>query len=307
MYGENGMTEHPKTIFRILVSACNCCIKKHMKMTMKKALFFFAAMIFPFFLNVAAVMAQSSPKSGLTVFAAASLTESFREIGKTFERAHPDVEVTFNFGGSPQLARQILDGAQADIAAFASAKQLRPLAQAKLIHGRAAQIFVHNRLVIITPSDNSAGIHSIDDLARPGLKITFADSSVPAGQYALQFLDNAAKSRKDLAPGFREQVLKNVISYEENVKAVYNKVLLGECDAGIVYASDISRDSSRRVQQIPISNDQNIVADYFIAVLNTSRVAETAKTFVDFVLAHEGQEILSRYGFQSVINTDSTK
>jgi molybdate transport system substrate-binding protein len=242
--------------------------------------------------------AQADPPRQLTVFAAASLTDAFRAVGRSFERDHPETAVVFNFAGSQQLARQIVEGADADLFASASTKQLRPLVDAKLLTRGSVRIFAHNMLVIVTPQENSSGIESIDDLARPGVQIVLADSSVPAGQYALQFLDKSSSFRRDLSPSFKERVMQNVVSYEENVRAVLTKATLGECDAGIVYTSDVSGDTLHRVHQVPIPADQNIVSNYAVCSTSRSRQPQIADEFIRFLLSDEGQRILQRFGFQ---------
>lgn len=112
---------------------------------------------------------------------------------------------------------------------------------------------VNNLLVVILPADNPAGINSLQDLARPGVRLILADSSVPAGQYSLVFLDNATQSA-DYSPDFKDRVLKNVVSYEENVRAVLSKVALGEANADIVYVTDAAADKEVNLATIPIQD-----------------------------------------------------
>ena len=232
----------------------------------------------------------------LTVFTAASLTEAFTELGEQFEAQHPGATIVFNFAGSNQLAEQINQGAPAYVFASANRAQMQVAIDGGRIVSGTQQTFVRNRLVVIYPKDNPAGLATLQDLAKPGVKVVFAAKEVPVGQYSLDFLDKAAQ---DAAYGitFKEGLLANVVSYEENVRAVLSKVALGEADAGIVYTSDISGDNADQVGRIDIPDPLNTIATYPIAVLNDSPHPESAQAFVDLVLSPEGQAVLERYGF----------
>lgn len=232
----------------------------------------------------------------LTVMAAASLTEAFEELAQLFEAQNPGVEVTFNFAGSQQLAQQIVEGAQADVFASANQKQMQAAVDASRVDEAAIQTFAHNRLVVIYPEDNPAGIDGLKDLARPGLKLVMAAKEVPVGQYSLEFLEKAGQEPA-LGPSFQQAVLKNIVSYEENVKAVLNKVALGEADAGIVYTSDVTGEAAGKIGQLIIPDELNVIATYPIAILEDSQHATQAQAFLDFVLSPSGQEILAKYGF----------
>ncbi len=238
----------------------------------------------------------------LNVFAAASLTESFTEIGQAFESAYPGVKVAFNFAGSQQLAQQISQGAPADVFASANTKQMQVAIGDGRIGSGTEQAFVSNRLVVIYPNDNPAGLAALKDLANSGLQLVLAAREVPVGQYSLDFLDQSAR---DAAYGesYKAAVLDNVVSYEDNVKTVLNKVVLGEADAGIVYTSDLSGDSRSKVGQIEIPDELNVVASYPIAPLTDSPNPQIAKAFIDSVFSPEGQRILAKYGFIPV-NSD---
>jgi molybdate transport system substrate-binding protein len=232
----------------------------------------------------------------LVVFAAASLTEAFGELGTAFSAAHPGATVTFNFAGSQQLAQQLASGAPADVFASANKKQMQVAVDAGRIVSGTEQPFVHNRLVVIMPSDNPAGITALTDLAKPGLKLVLADAAVPVGQYSLDFLAKAS-AQPDYTSTFSETVLANVVSYEENVRVVLTKVQLGEADAGIVYTSDITGDARDQIALVDIPDDLNVIATYPIAPVGDSAQPELAAQFVDLVLSPEGQQVLAAYGF----------
>jgi len=240
---------------------------------------------------------QSDNPQTLTVFAATSLTEAFTKIGQEFEAGHAGVKVEFNFAGSQQLAQQLAQGAQADVFASANQAQMDAAVSAGRVDAGTAEIFARNRLVVIYPKDNPASLTRLLDLAKPGLKLVLAAKEVPVGGYSLQFLEKASQS-SDFGGYFGGNVLANVVSYEENVRAVYSKVALGEADAGIVYTSDIPKDEAR-VGSLEIPDELNVLATYPIAPLQDSPNPELAASFVEFVISPAGQAILSEYGFSS--------
>jgi len=232
----------------------------------------------------------------LNVFAAASLTTSFTEIGKAFEAKVPGITVTFNFAGSQQLAQQINSAAPADVFASANQAQMDAVARGGRIDQGASKPFVNNRLVVIYPKANPAGIQTLQDLAKPGVKLILADKSVPVGQYSLNFLDNAVKD-PTLGAGYKDAVLKNVVSFEQDVKSVLTKLTLGEADAGIVYTTDAATGAAGKISQLAIPDRLNVIAVYPIAVVNDSPNLPSAQAFVDYILSPDGQAILTKYGF----------
>lgn len=231
----------------------------------------------------------------LTVFAAASLTSAFGEMGKAFEAANPGVTVKFNFGGSQTLRTQIEQGAQADVFASANAKEMDTLVTGTLVSTDAAKVFLTNQLVVILPAKNPAGLKTLADLSKPGLKLVLAAKEVPAGNYALQVLDKLDKS---IGAGFKDKVLANVVSYENDVKQVVAKIQLGEADAGIVYVSDSV--AVPELQKIDINAENNVIAKYPIAALSKSSNPALAQAFIAYVLSDEGQATLKKWGFLPV-------
>jgi len=245
--------------------------------------------------------ATAQAPTTLTVLAAASLTESFTELGKTFETNNPGVKVAFSFAGSQQLAQQLDQGAPADVFASASPKYMTAAITSKRVNKEDAQTFVKNRLVVIFPKDNPADLTVLKDLAKPGLKIDLEDKAVPAGQYSLDFLDKAVKD-PGFGASFKAGVLKNVVSYETDVKAVVSKVSLGEADAGIVYITDYNA-ASDKLGKLDIPDALNTVATYPIAPISDSKNPDLAKTFVALVLSPEGQAVMAKYGFVPAAGT----
>lgn len=223
----------------------------------------------------------------LTVFAAASLTESFSEIAAAFEASHPDVDVILNFAGSNTLRAQIEQGARADVFASANTREMETLVTNGLVKD-SPQILLTNRLVIIMPTNNPAGLNTVDDLVRSGLKLVLAAEEVPVGRYSRLMLENVGTN-------FKSQVLENIVSNENSVKQVVAKVQLGEADAGIVYASDAV--AAPELQVIDIPSNWNVAAEYPIASLKNAPHPELATEFVAFVLSPEGQAVLQKWGF----------
>ena len=228
------------------------------------------------------------PAQSLTVFAAASMTESFGELATLFEASHPNVNVILNFAGSNTLRAQIENGAPANVFASANTKEMDALVTSELVAADAPQLFLHNRLVIITPTTNPANLASFDNLARSDLKLIFAAEEVPVGKYTRQMLANAGTE-------FSEKVLANIVSNESDVKQVVAKIQLGEADAGIVYTSDAVAAPELVVIEIPAVF--NVLASYPIAPLTD---APLAAEFVNFVLSPEGQAILEIWGFTPI-------
>lgn len=232
----------------------------------------------------------------IIVYAAASLTDAFGEIASDFQAQHPDARIVYNFAGSQQLAQQLGQGAPADVFASANARQMEVAIEARRVVSGTPQPFALNRLVVIVPADNHAGITTLQDLAKPGHKVILAAAEVPVGAYSLDFLKKASAS-VEFGPTYSETVLSNVVSYEENVRSVLSKVVLGEADAGIVYSSDVSGDSADQVGQIEIPDELNTVANYPITTVADSRNPAMAQAFVEYILSAEGQAILAKFGF----------
>jgi molybdate transport system substrate-binding protein len=218
----------------------------------------------------------------ITVFAAASLTDSFTKIGDAFTKANPDAKVTFSFDASSALVQQIAQGAPADVFASADQASMDRLTTAGLA-GTAPAIFATNLLAIIVPKGNPKGITGVADLAKPDLKVVLCAPEVPCGKYATQILTSANVS---VTP----------VSLAQNVKGVVTPVTAGEADAGIVYVTDV-RAAGARAEAVDIPTSINVVASYPIATVKTSTKQDVDQAFMDYVLGDEGQAILKEDGF----------
>jgi molybdate transport system substrate-binding protein len=225
---------------------------------------------------------SSTVTGALTVFAAASLTESFTELGDDFEAANPGVRVAFNFAGSSALARQIDSGAPADVFASASTATMEQVGEAGGLTG-AATTFARNELEIVVPKGNPAKVTGLTDLGRADLKIALCAEQVPCGAAAKQVFGTAGVTA---APD----------TLEQDVKAALTKVKLGEVDAALVYRTDVKAAGSE-VEGIEFAEAAEAVNDYPIAALAKAPNAVAAKAFVDFVLSDAGRSVLSGAGF----------
>jgi molybdate transport system substrate-binding protein len=223
----------------------------------------------------------STPGGTITVFAAASLTAAFTEIGKDFEKTYPGSMVKLSFGGSSTLVTQIQQGALGDVFASADQPNMKKAVDAGLIAG-SPSVFAHNRLEIVVAAGNPKHIAGLSDLAHAGLVVVLCAPAVPCGRYALQALQQAGVAVKPA-------------SLETDVKAVVSKIALGEADAGIVYVTDVKA-AGATVQGVEIPLGQNVVADYPVAVLKDSQNAPLARALVSYLLG-PGQQTLARYGF----------
>jgi molybdate transport system substrate-binding protein len=239
---------------------------------------------------------QTAQGKQLTVFAAASLTDAFTEIGQNYHTNHSDTKVTFNFDGSQILQTQIENGAYADIFASASNTQMNALKSQGLMNNSTVNVFAQNKLVVIIPKSNPANITTLADLAKPGVKIVIGTQSVPVGNYTLQVLDKMANDTA-YGPDYKNRVLANVVSQEPNVNNVVTKVALGEADAGFVYQSDVPLKQKDQVDKIVIPDKYNVIAQYPIGILKQSKDRALAQDFINYVNSPAGQAVLQKYGF----------
>ena len=232
----------------------------------------------------------------LTIFAAASLSEAFTEIAEEYKALNPGSEVAINFAGSQQLAQQLSHGASADIFASADYQQVENVINFGRVADGTELPFIQNQLAVVLPEDNPGGILEFKDLEMPGIQLILADAAVPAGRYSQEMLDRASAD-VEFGDQFKGNVLENVVSYEENVRAVLTKIILGEADAGIVYLSDFIGASEENIKMVTIPDEVNVTASYLIAPLMDSGNKDHGMNFIQLVLSPNGQEILTKHGF----------
>jgi molybdate transport system substrate-binding protein len=220
--------------------------------------------------------APSDAATRLTVFAAASLTETFPTI---------DRKPRYSFGGSDQLAFQIRQGAPADVYAAASPTYTQLLYRQGLLDRPV--VFATNRLIVLVPRSNPGHVRSVYDLRRPGLEVVIGDPTVPIGAYTRRVLRTL---------GIASDVLENVVSQATDVKAIVSQVALGQADAGLVYRTD-SEPAASRTRTIALPRSAQPPVRYELALVAHGNHRDAAQAFVDEVLSTRGRAALQRAGF----------
>lgn len=226
--------------------------------------------------------ASSDGDRTLTVYAAASLADTFDQLGEDFEEAHPGTTVAFNYGGSSGLAQQLTEGAPADVFASADQRNMTKLTGAQLNDGEP-MVFATNTLTLVVPTDNPADITSFEDLRKDGVKLVTCASEVPCGS-ATQTVEKA------------NGVTLEPVSEEGSVVDVLGKVTSGQAEAGIVYVTD-AMSAGDKVTTVDLPKADQAVNEYPIVTLKDSKNAELAAEFETFVTGPEGEEALKKAGF----------
>ncbi|WP_281918350.1 molybdate ABC transporter substrate-binding protein [Nocardia sputorum] len=220
----------------------------------------------------------------VTVFAAASLTETFGELGKQFEAAHPGVEVVYSYGASSALAQQIIQGAPADVFASAAPKNMQQVRDKGEV-ATAPVTFVRNRLQIAVPKGNPGRISGLADFGKTEPKFALCAEQVPCGAAAAKVFETGGITPQ---PDTREQ----------DVKAVLTKVTLGEVDAALVYRTDVEA-AGDKVEGIDFPESAAAINDYPVAPLAHAPNAAAAAAFVDFVTSEKAKPVFVAAGFDT--------
>jgi molybdate transport system substrate-binding protein len=229
----------------------------------------------------------------LTIYGAASLKGALAAAKPVYEAANPGVTLTISTDASSALATQIEQGAPADVFLSADARNPQALVDKGLAAGPPVT-FATNELTVIVPADNPAGIKTSADLARPGVRIIAAGDEVPITKYASQLVANLAKE-PGYPAGFDAAYHANIVSKEDNVKAVVAKVELGEGDAGIVYVTDAM--ASKQVATVDVPDAANVIATYDGVTLKASPSLDAATAFLTWFAGPDGQGVLGTFGF----------
>lgn len=241
-----------------------------------------------FVVNYVVTWVPEGSTPSIRIFAAASLTEPFEELVRSFSPDEDATKAALHLAGTSTLAFQILEGAGADVFASADHAQMQRVVDAGLTTA-SPRVFARNKLVIAVPDGNPEKIDSLTDLVQPRLKVALCAPTVPAGRYARLVLDRA-------------NVRVQSVSDEPNVRALLRKLTLGVIDAAIVYATDTAA-AGGFVSSVRIPDEDNVVAEYWIAPVSRGRLPKSesntrAQAFIDHVLSPGGQGILGSFGFE---------
>lgn len=250
-----------------------------------------AVVLAPLLVGCAAATARRGDE--VIVFAAASLTEAFNDLAPVFSRAHGGARVTFNFAGSQQLRLQLAQGARADVFVSADEPNMDAAVRAGLVE--APVPVARNRLVLVVPRDNPAGVAGLGDLTGK-LRLVMGVRDVPFGRYAHAVLRRAEAA---YGPGFARRVLANVVSEEPTVKQALAKVALGEADAAFCYRTDVTAAVAPRVRVLEIPEAFDVAATYPAAVVRDAPHPDLARAWLAFLRSPEARDVLRRHGFET--------
>ena len=245
-------------------------------------------------LMVAACGGSDKEEERLTVFAASSLTDVFKALGRAFEEARPGARVTLNFAATSTLRAQLGEGARGDV--FASADQIQmDLAREAGVLGAEPVLFTSNRLAIVVQVGEQK-IEALEDLAQPGLRLILGAPQTPIGTYTNAALERIAADGR-YGPDFVRRLRANVVSHGLNARQGTAIVQLGEADAAIAYVTDAGLEGEFSLKAIPLPEEFAGKALYPIAVVKDSRAGGLGQAFIAFLRSGEGQQILERHGF----------
>ncbi|MQA02324.1 MAG: molybdate ABC transporter substrate-binding protein [Streptosporangiales bacterium] len=223
---------------------------------------------------------EAAAKTKLTVLAAASLTNAFGELRTAYQREHPDVAVQFSFGGSQQLAAQVREGSPVDVIATADEPTMTGIKE----YVGSRKPFATNRLAIVVPEDNPKQVRTLADLGRSDVRVVLAGPTVPAGRYARQILDQA-------------DVTVRPKSEPADVRQVLTPLRLGEADAGVVYATNVTGAGGSKLTAVSIPAKQNLIATYPVATVDDSAHPREAKRFARWLRSEQATKVLTEHGF----------
>jgi len=237
--------------------------------------------------------------SGLVVaYTAASLKGASAKLGPAFEKAYPGTRVIFDLDGTQILKHQVESGAYADIFISASNTYTTALTNEGFFLNDTVHPLTSNYLIVITPAANPGHISSLADLGAPGKFLAIGTADVPVGINTRIIIDKLANST--FTSGWRDQLYKNVRTYETTEPGIVTKVSLGVVDAGIVYESSFKAAPAGTLAAIAIPKEDNALQTYSVAEMRISTNKDAARAFEDFLLSPDGQKILTDFGFRPV-------
>ncbi|OPZ93105.1 MAG: Molybdate-binding periplasmic protein precursor [Firmicutes bacterium ADurb.Bin419] len=242
--------------------------------------------------NLAELDAQHMEE--ITVYAAASLTESFNEIKEVYESNNPNVKINLNFAGSQTLKISLENGGKADVFVSANLKYMDELKNKGFINNY--RVLLQNRLVLVRNISSPFSAKNLSDLSKDGIRIAVGDKTVPVGSYWEQALDISVEEG-EIPLYIKERIDKNIKTRELNVKDVLRKVLLGEVDFGVVYKSDVTTGNEDKLEEIELNTFSECDVEYPVAILNNAEGRAEVKKFYNFLITQECKDILKKYRF----------
>ncbi len=231
---------------------------------------------------------ESSSRTEILVSAAASLTDSLKEIELRYEKDHPDIAITFNFGSSGALQQQIEQGAPADLFLSAGKKQMKALVDNNLIDAESQTGLLRNELVVIVQSDSKVTIDSLDELAEPEFrKLAIGEpDTVPAGNY----------TRESLEHGKLWDRAQPKLVYAKDVRQVLTYVETGNADAGFVYKTDAMTSKKAKIAYV-VDSDGHSPIEYPLGIVKATKHPKEAESFYAFLQSDDALNIFAEYGF----------
>lgn len=239
----------------------------------------------------------TASESAIIAYTAASLKGASAKLGEGYAAMYPGRSVVFNLDGTQALTTQVENGAYADVFISASPKYTRQLTSGGYFVDGAVKTLTTNYVIVILPNENPAGIKSLADLAKPGVKIARAAATVPIGIATDAAIGNLATST--YGQGWSDAVNSNTVTYETSEPSVATKVALGEVDAGFVYESTATAAKTGTYMTVEIPKSDNYLQTYSIAVLTDSTRKTAAEDFENYMLSEAGQQALRAYGFRT--------
>ncbi|TCK92907.1 molybdate transport system substrate-binding protein [Natranaerovirga hydrolytica] len=227
----------------------------------------------------------------LNVIAAASLTEVFTALKEDFEKENQSLSINLTFAGSQSCVAQIKESDRFDVFASADERYMTEVIDQGYVHSQEEILFAKNQLAIVASKDSN--IVNLHNLLQEDYTVVIADDSVPIGQYTLDLLSGLEE--QETYNGIYERLMKNVVSKEISVKMVWSKIQINEIDVGIVYQTDIIKESS--IHQIDIPSELNVSTSYYIAPLMRSNNKAVANQWIDYIESEKGKAILVEYGY----------
>jgi molybdate transport system substrate-binding protein len=273
MYGSGKMNKVTRVFFSMLVlllAVSGCSTNEQSKNSAKKR-------------------TASSKSVELTVSAAASLQDALTDIKTTFEKGHPNVKITYNFGASGALQQQISQGAPVDIFFSAAEDKFQKLEKDDLIEKKNGTDLLGNGLVLVVPKDSNKGIKSFENLTKADKIALGTPESVPAGQYGKETLENL----KILS------AVAGKVVYAKDVRQVLTYVETGNVDAGIVYKTDALTSQKVKIAATAAENTHDPII-YPVGVIKNSSHPKEAALFYEYLQKQKSMKIFEKYGFKGL-------